>query len=67
MTPGRECRSSYRERVIGIELDALQRGGDVVAVTNGTGRAAALRAALAGGLLNGLVIDDDGARGLLEA
>ena len=68
---GRECRSAYRERVIGIELEALrrraERGGDVIAVTNGRGRAPALRAALAGGLVNGLVIDDDGARELLAA
>jgi deoxyribonucleoside regulator len=68
---GRECRSSYRERVIGIELETLrrggERGGDVIAVTNGRGRAPALRAALAGGLVNGLVIDDDGARELLAS
>ena len=68
---GKECGSRYRERVIGIELETLRRaaarGGDVIAVTNGGGRAPALRAALAGGLVNGLVIDDGGARELLAA
>ena len=66
---GRECRSHYRERVIGIELETLrraaERGADVMVVTNGEARAPALRAAFAGGLVNGLVIDDGGARGLL--
>ena len=62
---GAECRSSYRDRVIGIELETLRRCPEVVAVTNGAGRAPAVRAALAGGLVNGLVIDDAGARALL--
>ena len=64
---GRECRSRYRDRVLGIELETLRRGADVIVVTNGARRAPALRAALAGGLVNGLVIDDEGARGLLAA
>ncbi|HET7768843.1 MAG TPA: sugar-binding domain-containing protein, partial [Chloroflexota bacterium] len=66
---GRECRSGYRERVIGIELETLrqatQKGADVLVVTNGSARSPALRAAVAGGLVNGLVIDDAGARALL--
>jgi deoxyribonucleoside regulator len=62
---GRECQSAYRDRVISIELDALRRCPEVVAVTTGPRRAAAVRAALAGGLVNSLVIDEVGARALL--
>ena len=62
---GRECQDPYRERVISIELDTLRRCPEVVAVTNGAERAAALRAALAGRLISTLVIDDGGAHALL--
>ena len=63
---GRECPTDYGERVISIDLESLRRCPDVVAVTNGPRRAAALRAALAGGLVSSLVIDDAGARALLR-
>jgi DNA-binding transcriptional regulator LsrR (DeoR family) len=63
---GRECPSDYGERVIGVDLESLRRCPDVVAVTNGPRRAAALGAALAGGLVTSLVIDDAGARALLR-
>ena len=64
---GRECDDAYRERVISIELDTLRRCPEVVAATNGAGRAEALRAALAGRLITTLVIDDGGAKALLAA
>ncbi|HEX2035518.1 MAG TPA: sugar-binding transcriptional regulator [Chloroflexota bacterium] len=62
---GRECHTALRDRVIGIDLDTLRRGPDVVAITNGRTRAPAVRAALEGGLITSLVIDDGGAEALL--
>jgi deoxyribonucleoside regulator len=64
---GRECATDYRDRVISIGLDALRSTPEVVGVTNGVGRAAATRAALIGGLVHSLVIDDRGAAALLAA
>ncbi len=63
---GQECVSAYRDRVISIDLDSLRRCQDVVAVTNGPRRAAAVRAAIAGGLVKSLVTDDAGARALMD-
>ncbi|HEV2126156.1 MAG TPA: sugar-binding domain-containing protein, partial [Chloroflexota bacterium] len=63
---GRECQSAYRDRVISIDLDRLRRCPDVVVVTNGPRREAAVRAALAGELVKSLVIDERGARALLS-
>ncbi|HEU5315090.1 MAG TPA: sugar-binding domain-containing protein, partial [Chloroflexota bacterium] len=63
---GRECASAYRDRVVSIGLDELRRCDEVVAVTNGARRGAAVRAALKGGLVGSLVIDDVGARAVLD-
>ena len=62
---GRECPTDFGARVISIDLESLRRCPNVVAVTNGARRAAAIRAALAGGLVRSLVIDDAGALALL--
>jgi DNA-binding transcriptional regulator LsrR (DeoR family) len=62
---GRECATEYRDRVLSIDLDVLRRRPDVVGVTNGPRRAAAVRAALRGGLITSLVIDDVGAAAVL--
>jgi DNA-binding transcriptional regulator LsrR (DeoR family) len=64
---GRECDSPYKDRVISVDLDTLRRCRNVVAVTLGRERGRAIRAAIRGGLVNSLVIDDEGARGVLEA
>jgi deoxyribonucleoside regulator len=64
---GRECATEYRDRVLSIDLDVLRRGADVVGVTNGPRRATAVRAALRGGLITSLVIDDVGADAVLAA
>jgi deoxyribonucleoside regulator len=63
---GHECGAEYRERVIGVDLAALRRCPDVVGVTNGPQRAEAARAAITSGLVKSLVIDDEGARAVLE-
>lgn len=63
---GRECESPLRERVISIDLDVLRQCRDVVGVTTGRARVAATRAAIAGRIINGLIIDEVGARAVLE-
>lgn len=62
---GRECRSRWRERCISIELDFLRKIPQVVGIAAGADRAPAVAAALQGGLLRSLLIDDRGARALL--
>jgi deoxyribonucleoside regulator len=64
---GQECDTSYRERVISIELEKLRRIPEVVGVTHGADRAEAACAALRGRLIKSLVIDEDGAAAVLAA
>jgi DNA-binding transcriptional regulator LsrR (DeoR family) len=63
---GRECDSPFRNRVVSIELDALQKTREVVAVTTGASRGEAVRAALRGGLVHSLVMDDTCAQSVLS-
>ncbi len=62
---GYECASPYRDRVVSVGLDVLRDGKEVVAVTTGSVRKDAVRAALKGGLVHALVIDDAGAAAVL--
>ena len=64
---GQECATDYRHRVIGIDLDVLRRGPEVIAVTNGPSRREAVLAAIRGGVITSLIIDDAGAAALLRA
>lgn len=63
---GRECDTPFRDHVISVELDLLRHNTEVVAVTAGAGRQQALTAAMRGGLVHSLVIDDIGARALVS-
>ncbi len=64
---GRECATVWRDRVISVELARLRRIPLVVAVVSGSDRSAAILAAVRGGLIKGLVIDEAGAAALLAA
>jgi DNA-binding transcriptional regulator LsrR (DeoR family) len=64
---GRECATEFRDRVLSIDLDVLRQRSEVVGITNGPRRAAAVRAALRGGLITSLIIDDVGAAAVLAA
>ncbi len=64
---GRECVSEPRDRVISIGLDALRGCDDVMAVVSGGSRSCALRAAIRGGIVTSIVIDQAGANSLLRA
>lgn len=64
---GRECDTPWRDRVMSIELDQVRRVPQVMAVVAGADRAAAITAAVRGGLVKALLIDEAGARALLPA
>lgn len=63
---GRECATPHRDRVVGVDLDALRATPEVVGVTAGAARAPAVRAAIAGRLVRSLVLDDGCAAALLD-
>ncbi|EEF61693.1 sugar-binding transcriptional regulator [Pedosphaera parvula] len=63
---GQECQSLWRDRVVSIEFEQLRRIPQVVAAVVGSDRALAIAAAIKGNLLKSLIIDDVGAKTLLE-
>jgi deoxyribonucleoside regulator len=63
---GQECFPDLQDRVVAIRLDELRKIREVVAVTAGIGRAEAVLAAMRGGLIKSLVIDEVGAKAILE-
>jgi DNA-binding transcriptional regulator LsrR (DeoR family) len=63
---GNEANTSYKDRVIGISLEQLRATPDVLAIVSNANRAAAVRAAIRGGILKSLVVDDQCAKALLE-
>jgi DNA-binding transcriptional regulator LsrR (DeoR family) len=63
---GQECLPELQDRVVAIRLDELRTIREVVAVTAGIGRAEAVLAAMRGGLIKSLVIDEAGARAILD-
>ncbi|HWQ57225.1 MAG TPA: sugar-binding domain-containing protein [Bryobacteraceae bacterium] len=63
---GRECTSPLRDRVVSLGLEELRSIPNVVAVVSGTDRSEAILAAIRGGLVKMLVIDEGGASAVLE-
>lgn len=64
---GQECVSPWRDRVVGVEVEQLRRIPQVIGVVSGSDRSAAIVAAVRGGLLKSLIIDDAAASALLAA
>lgn len=64
---GRECATAWRDRVISVELEQLRKIPQVVGIVSGSDRTAAILAAVRGGILKSLVIDETGATSLLTA
>ena len=62
---GRECRSRWKDRAISIELDLLRKIPQVIGVAAGADRAGPVAAAMRGGLLKSILIDEAGAQALL--
>lgn len=63
---GRECVTGWQDRIISMSMDQLCKVPQVIAVVTGADRAEALAAAIRGGLIKSLVIDDTGAEALLN-
>lgn len=63
---GQECLPQLQDRVIAIRLDELRKIREVVGVTAGSGRSEAVLAAMRGGLIKSLVIDEVGAQAILD-
>ena len=63
---GEECATPWADRVVSIALDELRQIPRVLAVASGGDRSAAIHAAAHGGLIKELLIDEGGARSLLE-
>jgi DNA-binding transcriptional regulator LsrR (DeoR family) len=62
---GRECRSTFRERVLSIDLDVLRRVREVIGMSHGAKRAGVVRAAVRGGIVKTLVVDSTCATAVL--
>ena len=62
---GRECNTAWRDRVMSVEIEQLRRIPQVIGVVSGNDRSAAVLAAIRGGLLKGLIIDEAGAASIL--
>ena len=62
---GEECATAWRDRVISVQVEQLRRIPQVIGVVSGSDRSAAIVAAIQGGLLKSLVIDEVGANALL--
>lgn len=63
---GQECGSPLRDRVVSLGLEKLRSIPNVVAVVSGPDRSEAILAAVRGGLVKVLVIDEGGASAMLE-
>lgn len=63
---GQECATTWRDRVIGIRIEQLRRIPNTIGVVAGSDRTDALLAAIKGGLIKSLVIDEAAAAALLR-
>jgi len=63
---GKECATRWRDRVISIEVEHLRKIPQVIGVAAGAERAPAIAAAITGGLLKSLLIDESVAKALLS-
>lgn len=62
---GKECATPFRDRVLSLSFDKLRKAPLAVGVLAGGERTEAILAAVRGGLLNALIIDDVAARKLV--
>jgi deoxyribonucleoside regulator len=64
---GVECATTWRDRVISVQIEQLRKIPQVVAIVSGNDRSAAILAAIKGRLIKALVIDEVGASALLNS
>ena len=63
---GHECRTEFRDRVVSLPLQQVRAIPEVTAVVTGADRSRAVAAAIRGGLIKGVVIDETAAAAVLE-
>jgi DNA-binding transcriptional regulator LsrR (DeoR family) len=63
---GDECDTMYKDCIIGLSLEQLKRMPNVVALTSGVNRVPAINAAIKGGYVKTLIIDDETAEELIK-
>ncbi|AWI08967.1 sugar-binding transcriptional regulator [Ereboglobus luteus] len=63
---GKECDTPWRDCVMSIELSQLAKIPQVIGVVTGNDRAPSIMAAIKGGFLKGIIIDEPSARTLLN-
>ncbi|MES2394106.1 MAG: sugar-binding domain-containing protein [Acidobacteriota bacterium] len=63
---GIECRTSLRERTMSLELEKLRKISRRIGVVAGADRAHAVLAAIRGGLLNTVILDEGAATALID-
>lgn len=56
---GNKIQSAFDDRMVSISLDVLKELPNVIGIAGGVNKAAAIRAALQGGYLNRLIIDEE--------
>ncbi len=64
---GNECATAWRDRVMSVQVAQLRKIPQVIGIVSGSDRSAIILAAIAGGILKSLVIDELGASALLAA
>lgn len=64
---GNECATTWRDRVISVQIEQLRKIPQVIGVVSGNDRSPAILAAIAGNIIKSLVIDELGASALLAA
>ncbi|MDZ4852665.1 MAG: sugar-binding domain-containing protein [Pirellulaceae bacterium] len=63
---GKEIQTQWRDCVVSIAIEQIKKIPLVLAVVSGSDRSEAIHAAIRGELIQGLLIDEHGARSLLE-
>jgi deoxyribonucleoside regulator len=64
---GQECATAWRDRVMSVQISQLRKIPQVIGVVSGSDRSMAIQAAIRGGIIKALVIDEVGASALLAA
>jgi DNA-binding transcriptional regulator LsrR (DeoR family) len=62
---GDECKTAWSDRVMSVPVAQLRKIPQVIGIVSGNDRSAAILAAVRGGLIKSLVIDEGGANALL--
>ncbi|MCP3966140.1 MAG: transcriptional regulator [Lentisphaerae bacterium] len=62
---GKECATDFKDRVLAVNLETLRKTPRSIAIVSDTDRSDAIKAAAAGGIINGLLINETAAKALI--